>query len=118
MITNLLPYLQTLLAIGNLCIMLWGFKMFLSKPRNTLEDQHKELEKRVDIHEVKLKEIEKSLDNSHQKHREQEKTNKSFQSVMLSFVNFEIAYCLHTDYKHTEELLKAKDTLEAYINDK
>ena len=53
MITSLLPYLQTFLAIGNLCIMLWAFKTFLAKPHDTLETRVRELEKRVDGNDVK-----------------------------------------------------------------
>ena len=47
MITSLLPYLQTCLAVGNLVIMLWALKTFLTKPHTTLEERVKELEKRI-----------------------------------------------------------------------
>lgn len=110
--------MQLFTSFASITVIIYGFYKFIHKPQDTLEEQHKLLEKRVDTHEIKLNEIEKSLNVSHEKHREQEKTNHAFQSVMLSFVNFEIAYCLHTDYKHTEELIKAKNALEDYINDK
>lgn len=80
------------------------------------EDQPVEdLKNRVDDLEDKVEQIEKELTRNGEKFEDQEETNATFRSVMLSFVNFEIAYCLYTDYKHTDELMKAKDELEKYL---
>ena len=115
MVTNLLPYLQTFLAIGNLAIMLWALKTFLSKPQTTLEEQLKILEKRVDMHDLELKEYKKSLDYSHEKHREQKDFNEMFITVNMAFIDFEIAFCQATDYVNTADLVKAKETLQRYL---
>lgn len=115
MITDLLPYLQTFLAIGNLIIMLWALKTFLKKPQTTLEEKHKELEKRVDVHDIELKDLKKSLDTSHEKHREQKDTNEMFITCMLAFIDFEIAFCQVTNYANTGDLYKAKETLQHYL---
>lgn len=116
--TNILPYLQTLLAIGNLCIMLWALKSFLTKPHTTLEERVKELEKRIIALEVKNGEMEKSLTISHDKHREQKETNEMFITVVLAFIDFEIAFCQTTEYKQTNDLIKAKETLQRYLTKK
>lgn len=116
--TNILPYLQTCLAIGNLCIMLWALKTFLTKPRTTLEEQVKELEKRIIALELGDAEIKKSLTVSHDKHREQKETNEMFITVVLAFIDFEIAFCQSTEYKQTDELIKAKETLLRYLTKK
>lgn len=116
--TNILPYLQTMLAIGNLCIMLWALKTFLTKPRTTLEEQVKELEKRIIALELGDAEIKKSLTVSHDKHREQKETNEMFITVVLAFIDFEIAFCQSTEYKQTDDLLKAKETLQKYLTKK
>lgn len=111
MITALLPYLQTFLAIGNLCIMLYALKTFLSKPHNTLED-------RVNEHEVKIKEIETSLLQGNDRFREQETTNEVMQSCMLALIDFELAYCIHTNYGDTEDLMRAKTELRKHLASK
>lgn len=116
--TAILPYLQTLLAIGNLCIMLWALKTFLTKPRTTLEEQVKELEKKVIALELRDADIEKSLTVSHDKHREQKETNEMFITVVLAFIDFEIAFCQSTEYKQTDDLIKAKETLQRYLTKK
>lgn len=116
--TNILPYLQTMLAIGNLCIMLWALKTFLTKPRTTLEEQVKELEKRIIALELGDAEIKKSLTVSHDKHREQKETNEMFITVVLAFIDFEIAFCQQTKYENTDDLIKAKETLQRYLTKK
>lgn len=116
--TAVLPYLQTFLAIGNLCIMLWALKAFLTKPHTTLEERIKELEKRIIALEVRDVDIEKSLTISYDKHREQKETNEMFITVVLAFIDFEIAFCQTTEYKQTADLLKAKETLQRYLTKK
>lgn len=113
--TAILPYLQTFLAIGNLCIMLWALKTFLTRPHTTLEEQLKSLEKRIDVIELVLKDIQKSLDSSHEKHRQQKDTNEVFITSMLAFIDFEIAFCQHTGYEYTDDLNKAKGTLQKHL---
>ena len=87
--------------------------------RNTMkraaEQPFNELKRRVDGHEIEISDIKQALKLGNDRFREQEETNATFKSVMLSFVNFEIAYCLHTNYPHTEELIQAKDELESYL---
>ena len=117
-IQDFLPILQTILATCNVIIIVYGGYKFLNKPHDTLEEKHEALEKRVDAHEVRLDSIDKSLHHGNDKFREQEITNATFQSVMLAFVDFEIAYCLHTDYKFTDDLMKAKKELQDYLSKK
>ena len=113
--TSLLPYLQTFLAIGNLCIMLWALKTFLAKPQTTLAEGLKAMEKRMDANDIILRDIQKSLDKSHDKHREQKDTNEMFITCMLAFIDFEIAFCQHTEYEDTDDLYRAKETLQKYL---
>ena len=83
--------------------------------KRTAEQPFNELKRRVDGHDVEITDIKQALKLGNDRFREQEETNATFKSVMLSFVNFEIAYCLYTNYPHTEELLQAKDELESYL---
>lgn len=107
-IKEILTVMQTMLAFFNICLMLYMFKNFLSRPQESLE-------KRVTNLEVKMSEHDDSLKQGNDRFRKQKKTNATFKTVMLAFVNFEIAYCQGTDYKHTEELMKAKAELERYL---
>jgi len=116
--TALLPYLQTLLAIGNLCIMLWALKTFLNKPQTTLNEKLVNLEKEIARLTLFVEELKRSLDNSHEKHREQKQTNEMFITCMLAFIDYEIAFCQSTKYEHTEDLIRAKETLQKYLASK
>ena len=107
--------LKVALQIANVVIIGYALYKFLNRPHNSLEEKHEALVKRVDEHDLKIKEVEESLHQGNDKFREQEETNASFKSVMLSFVNFEIAYCIHTGYEHTEDLMNAKRELENYL---
>lgn len=115
MVQNILPYLQTLLAIGNLTIMIWALKTFLTKPQTTLGEQMKVLEKRMDAQDILLKDMQKSLDTSHEKHREQHETNEVFITTILAFIDFEIAFCQETKYANIKDLVKAKETLQRHL---
>lgn len=108
MIQNILPFLQVILAFGNICIIMYGFAKFLGKPHNNLDS-------RVTTLEIKQKDIEASLKQGNDRFREQVDTNAMFKSVMLAFVDFEIAYCMHTNYEHTEDLMRAKKALQDYL---
>lgn len=83
--------------------------------KQSAEQPFNDLKKRVDGHDIEINDIKQALKLGNDRFREQEETNATFKSVMLSFVNFEIAYCLHTNYPHTEELLEAKNELESYL---
>lgn len=115
MITVLLPYLQTFLAIGNLVIMLWALKTFLNKPHDSLADEVKKLREEIVQLKVNIREMQKSLDSSHDKHREQDRTNKVFKRVFILMANFEVSYCQNTGYSNTEDLKEAKRELEEYL---
>jgi len=115
MITSLLPYLQTFLAIGNLAIMLYALKTFLTKPHDSLADEVKKLREEIVQLKLTIKEMQKSLDSSHDKHRQQDRTNKAFKRVFILLANFEVAYCQETGYEHIEDLKEAKKELEDYL---
>lgn len=111
MVQTILPILQTLLAFFNICIILFGFYKFLGKPRDTLEKRVSKLETRVDEHDRKIK----SSDDDVQEIKE---ASKVMQTCTLALIDFELSYCTNTNYEHTEDLFKAKDTLRGYLERK
>lgn len=110
--------LQITLQIINLIVIFYGGYKFLNKPHDTLEERHEALEKRVDKQDLKIETIEDALHKGNDKFRKQEETNATFKSVMLSFVNFEIAYCRNTGYEDNQDLLDAKKELSEYLTGK
>ena len=115
---NVLPILQTILASANIIIIAYGFYKFLNKPHNTLEEKHSELRRRVDEHDLKIKEIENSLRQGNDRFRELDDTNEVMLICILALVDYELAYCAHNGYEHTEDLLKARDTLRSHLASK
>lgn len=110
--------LGLLLQIGNLIIIGYGLYKFTRKPHDTLSDEVTKIKEADAKRDVKIEEIKKSLDASHEKHRQQEETNATFKSVMLAFINFEIAYCRNTGYEDNQDLLDAKKELSEYLTGK
>ena len=111
MIKDILPILQVILTSGNICILAYALFNFLKKPQNSLEQ-------RVSITEIKIKEIETSLLQGNDRFREQESTNEVMQSCMLALIDFELAYCIHTSYEDTDDLMKAKTELRKHLSRK
>ena len=110
--------LKVFLQIAQVITILFAVYKFTRKPHDTLEQKHEALEKRVDEHDVKIKEVEQSLKQGNDKFRKQEETNATFRSVMLSFINFELAYCSSTGYEDNQDLLDAKRELNEYLTGK
>lgn len=94
--------------------------------QNTLKKQASEpfekLKSRVDAHDVEITDIKMALKQGNDRFREQEKhdkmqeeSNEVMQLCMLALIDFELSYCSHTNYPHTEDLEKAKDTLRQHL---
>ena len=108
MITSLLPYLQTFLAIGNLAIMLWALKTFLYKPHDTLET-------RVNALEVHVKDIDEALKKGNDKFREHDEAIEVLLTSLFALVEFEISYVTAEGKPLSKDLERAKDKLHEYL---
>ena len=108
MISNILPIFQLLVSICPLLGLFYAVKKFIDKPHETLET-------RITALEVQQKEIDQKLHQGNDRFKAQDDTNEVFINCMLAFIDFELSYCSHTDYKYTEDLDKAKDTLRKHL---
>ncbi len=108
MISNILPAFQLLVSVCTLLGMFYAFKKFLEKPHDTLEA-------RVIALELKQKETDQKITLGNDKFKKQDDTNEVFINCMLAFIDFELSYCSHTDYKYTEDLHEAKATLRKHL---
>ena len=114
-------FLKIILQVAQVVALIYAGYKFTRKPHDTLEQKHEALERRVDAHDVEIKEVKESLHQGNDKFREQGQEIRTlkatFKSVVLAFVNFEVAYCMNTGYEHTEELIKAKHEIEKYLSE-
>lgn len=107
--------LKVILQIANVAVLGYALYKFLNKPHNTLEAK-------VNEHEIEIKDIKQSLLQGNDRFREQENSNKEqertnevMQTCMLALIDFELAYCIHSNYTDTEDLIKAKDVLRRHL---
>ena len=107
--------LKVLLQVANIVVLGYALYKFLNKPHDTLETKHEELKHRVDEHDVKLREVQDSLKAGNDKFRAQKDLNEVFINCMLAFIDYEIAFCAHTGNEDTEDLDRAKETLQKYL---
>lgn len=77
----------------------------------------KELERRVDYLEGKQKENEDRFLKGNDQFRRLYDFTKIFIQVNLAFVDFETAFCQHTNYTDTADLEKARKTLQESLSD-
>lgn len=108
MLNDFSEVLKVLLQVANIAILGYALYKFLNKPRNTLEEKVKE-------HDVKIKEIEDSLKQGNDRFRNEANTIEVIQICMLALIDFELTFCAHSDYKCTEDLLKAKNILQEHL---
>lgn len=112
--TNLSPFLQLvqlILASLNIIIIIYGFYIFLTKPRNTLE-------KRVQALEVKLAEVEKSLLQGNDRFRSQDEALEVLIRSTLALIEFEVQYCLTENKQISDDLKKVKEDLHIFLSHK
>lgn len=77
----------------------------------------KELEKRVDYLEGKQKENEDKFLKGNDQFRRLYDFTRIFIQVNLAFIDFETAFCQHTNYTDTIDLEKARKTLQESLSD-
>ena len=101
--------IQTALQIGQLAVMLWAFKTFLTKPHDTLEE-------RVAVLEARDKDQEESLRRGNNRFDEIARIAEILIRATSALIEFEAHYC-ETEHKQSSVALdKAKDELDAYLS--
>lgn len=76
-----------------------------------------ELEKRVDILEMKQIQNEARFAKGDEHFDVQAGYNKMFMQVQLAFVDFSLAFCKHTNYPNTENIEKTKQMIQDALTD-
>lgn len=108
MVNAVLPVLQTILAIGNICIIGYGFYKFLGKPHSTLEN-------RVVALETEVREIKQNTGNGDKQIAVNKEAMAVMQRCLLALIEFEINFCLSSGYTDTHDLEEAKRELHSYL---
>lgn len=102
---------QLVLTLFNIIIILYGFYIFLTKPRTSLE-------KRVQALEIKLVEVEKSLLKGNDHFRSQDETLEVLIRSTLALIEFEVQYCITENKPISDDLKKVKENLHIYLSHK
>lgn len=102
---------QLVLTLFNIIIILYGFYIFLTKPRTSLE-------KRVQALEVKMAETEKSLLQGNDRFRSQDETLEVLIRSTLALIEFEVQYCITENKPISDDLKKVKEDLHIYLSHK
>lgn len=103
-----LSILQMLLSFGNVCIMVYAFSKFLSKPHDTLEE-------RVSSTESRIKDIENSLKFGNTRFQDQDVANEVTQRALLALIDKEIKDSVSDGKGVPTELQTARDDLYNYL---
>jgi F0F1-type ATP synthase membrane subunit b/b' len=110
--TQISPYIDMLLKLLNVIALLYAFYKFTRKPGDDILTRLSKIE-------VKLDEIERSLNRSWEEHRAQKETNEVMQNCVLAIIDFELSYCIRTNYaEDTSDLEEAKTVLRTHLSKK
>lgn len=113
---TVLPVLQMILAFCNIIIIGYGGYKFLNKPHDTLEQQVKDLEKRVTEHDYAFKEIKDALIRGNKRFDDQDEAIKILIKSTLALIDFEMSYCLIEHKEMSSGLVKVKEELNDYLS--
>jgi hypothetical protein len=98
-----------LLKLVNIIALIYAFYKFTRKPGEDIVTRLAKIE-------AKLEEVERSLNSSWVEHRAQKDTNEVMQNCVLALIDFELSYCIHTNYaEDTSDLEQAKNTLRNHL---
>lgn len=100
------------IAIIGLCLTLINIYDKVMTIKKNADAPIKELERKVAALEIKQQENELKFLRGNDQFRNQLEFNKMFMEVQLAFVDFEVAFCQHTNYTDTADLMKAKNNLQ------
>lgn len=76
-----------------------------------------DIKKRLDVLEAKQKENDNRFLKGNDQFRRLYEFSKIFMQVNLAFIDFETAFCQHTNYTDTSDLEKARKTLQDSLTD-
>ena len=107
---------QFIAAIGIILTLLNILDKVISLKKNA-DAPVKNLEARVTALETKQTENEDRFKQGNDQFRRLYGFTKMFMQVNLAFIDFESAFCQHTNYTETADLEKAKKTLQESLTD-
>jgi len=108
MVSNILPYLQAILASANIIIIIYGGYRFLGQPRSTLEN-------RVAILENELRALKQNVKEGDAQIEVNEQAMNVMQHCLLALIEFEIQFCISHEETISDDLKDAKKQLHEYL---
>ena len=101
--------MQIGLQIGQIIVMLWALKTFLTKPHDTLEE-------RVAILEAKQKDQDESLRRGNNRFDEIARIAEILIRAVSALIDFEAHYCESEHKPSSAALDNAKEELDGYLS--
>lgn len=100
--------LSLIISLATVITMIYGFKKFLTKPRDTLAE-------RVAALETKQKDTENRLEKGNERFHEQDDTNELLFRSIFALISFEVQYCMTEGKPLSDDLKKANSDLHDYL---
>ncbi len=105
----ILMIFQLLVAICTFIGMMYAFKLFLARPKESVEARLLVVEKTVE-------DLKKSLLQGNDRFRKQDDTNEIILHSILALIDFEIQYCITEKVTMTDDLKHAKEDLQKFLS--
>lgn len=110
-VSNTLPIFQLILAFCNLCVLLYAFKGFITKPQNSLKE---------DVEELKVwkKTVETWRTGCSIRFENQDKSHRVTQKALLALIDKEVEDQVAEGKSPAKELVEARQDLYQHLFDK
>lgn len=105
----ILMIFQLLVAICTFIGMMYAFKLFLARPRESVEARLLVVEKVVE-------DLKHSLLQGNDRFRKQDDTNEIILHSILALIDFEIQCCITEKVTMTDDLKHAKEDLQKFLS--
>ena len=105
----ILMIFQLLVALCTFIGMMYAFKLFLARPRESVETRLLVVEKVVE-------DLKHSLLQGNDRFRKQDDTNEIILHSILALIDFEIQYCITEKVTMTDDLKHAKEDLQKFLS--
>ena len=111
-IKDICTVLSLFISLATVCTLIYGFRKFLTKPRDTLAE-------RVAILETKQKETDMRLQKGTDNFKDIFNSLEALQNCMSIIVDFEVSFCDRMEYKEgSAEITEARRRLRELASKK
>lgn len=115
MLNTFSDILKVLLQVAQVVALIYAGYKFTRKPHDTLDEKHKQLEKRVIEQDYRIAKMEESLLHGNDKFRDIDNVLEVILRSVFAILEFEVHYCETEQKPVSKNLERAKDDLHDYL---